>query len=109
MEPQPDLPAHQEEGDADLTVMPSLAKPFAVFGAAAGLFAILGMGAFREPAREVSPLAPMIMTAGVAAIAGEALRRWCRLQDPMLAREALVLWVAIITGIAGAASGGLVG
>jgi hypothetical protein len=91
------------------SVMPSLAKPFAVFGAAAGLFAILGIGAFREPARQVSPLAPMIVTAGAAAVAGEVLRRWRRLHDPALAREALVLWVAIITGIAGAASGGVVG
>jgi hypothetical protein len=104
-----DISTGEDEEDADVTVMPSLAKPFAVFGAAAGLFAILAMGAFRQPAREVLPLTPMILTAGVAAIAGEVLRRWRRLHDPMLAREALVLWVAIITGIAGAASGGLVG
>jgi len=94
---------------AEPFVMPSLAKPFAVFGAAAGLFAMLGVGAFREPAREVSPLAPMIVTAAVAAAAGEVLRRWRRLHDPTLAREALVLWVAIISGLAGAASGGVVG
>ncbi len=91
------------------SVMPSLAKPFAVFGAAAGLFAILGVGALREPAREVSPLAPMIFTAGAAAVAGEVLRRWRRLHDPTLAREALVLWVAVISGLAGGASGGVVG
>ena len=90
-------------------VMPSLAKPFAVFGAAAGLFAILGIGAFREPAREVAPLAPMIVTAGAAACAGEVLRRWRRLHDPKLAREALVLWVAVISALAGAASGAVVG
>lgn len=89
--------------------MPSLAKPFAVFGAAAGLFAILGIGAFREPAREVSPLAPMIFTAAAAAVSGEVLRRWRRLHDPTLAREALVLWVAVISAVAGAASGGVVG
>jgi hypothetical protein len=89
--------------------MPSLARPFAVFGAAAGLFAILGIGAFRGPAREVSPLAPMIFTAGAAAVAGEVLRRWRRLHDPALAREALVLWVAVINAVAGAASGGVVG
>ena len=89
--------------------MPSLAKPFAVFGAAAGLFAILGIGAFREPARQVAPLAPMIVTAGAAAVAGEVLARWRRLHDPKLAREALVLWVAIISGLAGGASGAVVG
>jgi hypothetical protein len=89
--------------------MPSLAKPFAAFGAAAGLFAILGLGSFRDAAREVSPLTPMIMTAIVGALAGEALRRWRRLHSPRLAREAVILWVAVITGLAGAASGGLVG
>ena len=89
--------------------MPSLAKPFAVFGAAAGLFAILAIGAFREPARSVAPLAPMIATAGAAAVAGEVLGRWSRLQDPKLAREALVLWVAIISCIAGGVSGAVVG
>jgi hypothetical protein len=95
--------------DVEVSVMPSLAKPFAAFGAAAGLFAMLGIGAFREAAREVSPLAPMIATAGVAAIAGEVLRRWRRLHDPSLAREALVLWVSVIAGLAGGASGGIVG
>src|SRR5262249_38670214 len=39
----------------------------------------------------------------------EVLRRWRRLHDPMLAREALVLWVAVVAGIAGGVSGGLVG
>ncbi|HEY2366931.1 MAG TPA: hypothetical protein VGH87_11120, partial [Polyangiaceae bacterium] len=102
MQPPTDEPAEP-------CVMPSLAKPFAVFGAAAGIFAILGIGAFREPAREVSPLAPMIVTAGAAAVAGEVLRRWRRLHDPALAREALVLWVAIISSIAGGVSGGVVG
>lgn len=89
--------------------MPSLAWPFAAFGAAAGLFAILGLGSFREAAREVSPLTPMVMTAIVGALAGEALRRLRRLQSPTLAREAVILWVAIVTGLAGALSGGLVG
>ncbi|HEX4514866.1 MAG TPA: hypothetical protein VH054_15070 [Polyangiaceae bacterium] len=89
--------------------MPSLAKPFAVFGAAAGLFAILGVGAFREPARDVAPLAPMIVTAGAAAAFGEVLGRWRRLHDPKLAREALVLWVAILSGLAGGVSGAVVG
>lgn len=105
----PEHPAGEGAGAAELGAMPLLAKPFAVFGAAAGLFAILAVGAFREPARAVSPLAPMILTAAVAALAGEALRRWRRLHDPMLAREAVVLRIATIAGLAGAASGGLVG
>lgn len=89
--------------------MPSLARPFAAFGAAAGLFAILACGSFGSAAREVSPLTPMIVTAAIGAIVGVTLCRWRRLQNPMLAREAIVLWVAIITGLAGAASGGVVG
>ena len=100
--------SHTDES-AEPRVIPSLAKPFAAFGAAAGFFAILGIGAFREPARQVAPLAPMIITAGAAAVAGEVLARWRRLHDATLAREALVLWVAVISGIAGAVSGALVG
>ena len=98
----------EEEGEA-LAKMPSLAKPFAAFGAAAGLFAILALGSFRDAAREVSPLIPMIATAGVGALVGVTLSRWRRLHSPMLAREAVILWVAIITGLAGAVSGFVVG
>jgi hypothetical protein len=98
-------PAEEEE----LANMPSLAKPFAAFGAAAGLFAILALGSYREAAREVSPLTPMIATAAVGALVGVTLRGWRRLHSPTLAREAVILWVAVITGLAGAASGGVVG
>lgn len=93
----------------DLATMPSLAKPFAAFGAAAGLFAILALGAFREAAREVSPLTPMLTTAVVGAVVGVALRRWRRLHSPRVARQAVVLWVANITALGGAAAGGMVG
>lgn len=101
----PETPPIDTPSDA----MPSLAKPFAVFGAAAGLFAILGIGSFREAARDVSPLTPMIMTAAVAALAGEVLRRWHRLHSPALAREAVVVWVAAVAAAAGCVSGALVG
>lgn len=106
---QSTAPPQEPAETAAPEVTPSLAKPFAVFGAAAGLFAILGVGSFREAARDVSPLTPMILTAGVAAAAGEVLRRWQRLHHPTLARETVVLWVAAVTGMAGAFSGGLVG
>lgn len=89
--------------------MPSLAKPFAAFGAAAGLFAILALGSFRDAAREVFPFTPMIATAAIGALVGETLRRWRRLHAPNLAREAVILWIAIISALAGAASGGVVG
>ena len=51
----------------------------------------------------------MIMTAGVAAITGEVLRRWQRLHEPTLAREVVVMWIAVVTGVAGGVSGGLGG
>jgi hypothetical protein len=103
-------PAPEEVVDgAGPETMPSLAKPFAAFGAAAGLFAILALGSFREPARDVSPLVPMLATAAVGAVVGVTLRSWRRLHSPMLAREAVILWVAILTSLAGAASGAVVG
>jgi hypothetical protein len=89
--------------------MPSIAKPFAGFGAAAGLFAILALGSFRDAARDVSPLAPMIATAAAAAAAGMALRHFRHLHAPGLAREAVVLWIAAACAAAGAASGAVVG
>ena len=107
--PGPALGSPEASAEDETGTMPSLAKPFAAFGAAAGLFAILALGSFRGAAREVSPLVPMILTAGIGAIVGETLRRWRRLHSPLLAREAVILWVGIITALAGAASGGLVG
>jgi hypothetical protein len=98
-----------ESANHQPTPLPSLARPFAAFGAAAGLFAILALGSFRDAARDVSPLAPMLVTAGVGALVGVTLRSWRRLHSPLLAREAVILWVAIITGLAGAVSGGVVG
>ena len=89
--------------------MPSLATPFAAFGAAAGVFAILALGAYREAAREVSLVVPLLVTAGAGAGVGVTLRGWRRLHDPQLAREAVILWVAIIAALAGFVSGGAVG
>jgi hypothetical protein len=102
-------PDSAEANEAGPEAMPSLAKPFAAFGAAAGLFAILALGSFREAARDVSPLAPMVATAGVGAVVGVTLRSWQRLHSPMLAREAVILGVAILMSLAGAASGAVVG
>jgi hypothetical protein len=91
------------------TTLPPLAKPFALFGAAAGLFAILALGAYREAAREVSPLVPLVITAGVGAAVGVTLRKWQRLHEPQSAREAVVLWLALVMAGAGCASGGAIG
>ncbi len=89
--------------------MPSLAKPFAVFGAAAGFFALLAVASFRPAAREVSPLLPTLVTAAAGAAVAATLRGWTRLHDPQLPREIVVFWVAALTSLAGAASGGAVG
>lgn len=89
--------------------MPSLAKPFAAFGAAAGLFAILATGAFREAARDVSPLTPMVATAIVGLVIGIVLRNWRRLHLPLVGREEVLLWIGILCSGAGAVSGGIVG
>jgi len=107
--PEPDARESSREADVETSTMPSLVRPFAAFGAAAGFFAILALGSFREAARDVSPLAPMIVTAAVGGAVGATLGRWKRLHSPLLAREAVVLWVAVITAIAGAVSGGVVG
>lgn len=89
--------------------MPSLARPFALFGACAGFFAILAAAGFRSAARDVSPLLPLVVTAGAGAILGVALRSWPRLQDPSAPREIVVFWVAVLTAATGAVSGGAVG
>lgn len=101
--------AEQAAEDLAFLQMPSLSKPFAAFGAAAGLFAILALGSFREAARDVSPIAPMLATAAVGAVVGILLRNWRRLHHPLLAREEVVLWVSMITALAGVVSGGIVG
>jgi hypothetical protein len=89
--------------------MPSIAWPFAAFGAAAGFFAILALGWLGEPARTVSPLLPMVVTAAAGGLLGRALRGWSRLHEPTVPREIVVFWTAVLTAIAGAASGGAVG
>lgn len=90
-------------------VMAPLAVPFAAFGAAAGLFAVLGAGGFRNAARDVSPLVAMIVTALAGAAAGILLRAWPRLRDPLLPRDAVVLSVGGLVAAAGGVSGGAVG
>ncbi len=89
--------------------MPSLAVPFAAFGAAAGFFAILAIGAFRPAARSVSPYLAMLVTAAAGGIVGAAVRRWSHLQESHLPRETVVTWLAVLVAIAGAVSGGVVG
>ncbi len=79
----------------------------ALFGAVAGLFAILAVGAFRPAAREVLPLAPLLSTAAVGAIAGlvlAALQRTGR----ELPTEVIVVRTGATSVVGGALSGGLV-
>lgn len=80
----------------------------AAFGGAAGLFAILALGAFRPAALEVSPLAPWLTTAMVGSIAGLALSRLQQTTDD-LPIEVIVVRTGATSVIGGAVSGGLVG
>ncbi len=80
----------------------------ALFGAVAGLFAILAVGAFRPAAREVSPLAPLLTTALVGALAGLALRALQR-SSGELPTEVVVVRTGATSVVGGALSGGLVG
>jgi hypothetical protein len=94
--------------------MPSLALPFAAFGAFAGLFAILAVGSFRSAAHDVSPITPSVVTGLIGALAGAALQRWRTLHQPptimmRMTRESQILRVGLVTALAGAASGGMIG
>lgn len=107
----PDIPVDLESMEAgeDARPIPSLVLPFAVFGVAAGLFALLAIGAFRSAARDVSPLTPALATGAIGAITGVTLRRWRVLHHPATRRDELVVRAALVCLAAGAASGGVIG
>lgn len=88
---------------------PMLSRAFALFGAAAGLFAILTLGGFRDAAREVLPLAPLIVTAIIGALAGVVLGRIPTHDGRDLPLEAAVVRVGGTSVVAGALSGAIVG
>lgn len=79
----------------------------ACFGAVAGLFAILAVGAFRPAARDVSPLAPLLSTAAVGAVAGLVLARLQRASQE-LPTEVVVVRTGATSIVGGALSGALV-
>lgn len=85
----------------------SLSKPFAAFGAAAGLFAILAIGSYRSAAREVHPLEPMIVTGAVGWGLGALLQNWKKLHES--SRETMIAGLALSTVVAGMVAGGLLG
>lgn len=82
---------------------------FAIFGGVAGLFAIFAAGAFRDAARDVSPLAPALATLIVGALAGVFLGRFAWSADRELPAEVTAIRVGGVSVAAGAVSGGLVG
>ena len=67
------------------------------------------MGSYREAAREVSPLVPMLVTGTAGAVVGLVLRGWQPLHVPGLTRERLLASIAMVVAAAGAFSGGMVG
>ncbi len=79
----------------------------ALFGAVAGLFAILAAGAFRPAARDVSPFAPLVSTAVVGGIAGLVLAALQR-SDRELPTEVVVVRTGATSVVGGAVSGALV-
>jgi hypothetical protein len=81
---------------------------FALFGGTAGLFAILGLGAFRDAARGVSPLSPMLATAVIGFLAGKILAGMPWPEDDTVPFELTLLRVGSTSILAGAASGAAV-
>jgi hypothetical protein len=87
---------------------------FALFGGAAGLFAIFALGAFREAARGVFPVTPLLATSVIGFLAGRLLAgmRWPQggaggsFDVPF---EVTLIRVGGTTVLAGAASGAAVG
>jgi hypothetical protein len=90
--------------------VPGLALPFALVGASAGLFSVLGLAAVRDTARSTSPIVAAAVATLAGAIAGAVLRRWPRLYDPLVAMDGVVLRVAAVVlpaaGFVGAVVGG---
>lgn len=79
----------------------------ALFGAVAGLFAILAVGAFRPAARDVVPLAPLLSTAAVGAVAGLVLAGLQR-SGRELPTEVVVVRTGATSVLGGVVSGALV-
>jgi hypothetical protein len=100
------------DNDSDLARMhrmPGLAAPFAMVGAAAALFSVLGLGAARESVRWTEPISTAVVAAIAGAMVGAALRRWQTLHEPMMARGNVALRVACLVLPAAAFMGGVVG
>jgi hypothetical protein len=81
---------------------------FALFGGTAGLFAVLALGAFREAARGVWPLAPLLATSVIGFVAGKVLAGMPWPEDDSVPFELALLRVGITSMLAGAASGAAV-
>jgi hypothetical protein len=110
-----DVPAQTLSfGGASMSPKRFLPLAFALFGGVAGLFAILALGAFREPARSVLPLTPLIATSLIGVLAGKLLAgmQWqpggatASFEMPF---EVTLIRVGGVTMLAGAASGAVVG
>jgi hypothetical protein len=101
-------PAVVSLGGANVSPTQMLPIAFSLFGGTAGLFAIFALGAFREPARSVWPIAPLLATSVIGFLAGKVL---ARLQWPKgfdVPFEVTLVRVGATAVLAGAASGAAV-
>jgi hypothetical protein len=86
----------------------SMVLPFAMLGAAAAFFCVLGVAVAMKDARFTLPGPAVATGAVVGALTGLALRRWKGLHQRWLPHERRLLRVALVVGAAGAAIGGFV-
>lgn len=86
----------------------SMALPFAVLGAAATWFCVLGVAFFVRDAQFTSPWPAPAVGAVIAAAAGGVLRRWRGLHHPDLPNDRRLLRIALVVGVAGALIGAAV-
>lgn len=86
----------------------SMVLPFAMLGAAAAFFCVLGVAVAMKDARFTLPGPSIASGALVGGLAGLALRRWKGLHQRWLPHERRLLRIALVVFLAGAAIGGFV-
>ena len=99
----------RDDADAPLAPLPPLARSFAVFGAAAGFFAVLGVGALNEGSLLVHPGVAAACSGVSGALFGALLRRSRAIRNPFLARENVLIRLGAALAIAGALAGLAIG
>lgn len=95
-------------GGPPIVLPASMALPFAVLGAAATWFSLLGVAFLVRDARFTSPWPAPVVGAAVAMAAAVVLRRWRGLHHPDLPSDRRLLRIALVIGVAGALIGAAV-